>query len=135
MFVNQFCEIRYISQTIHRIELKFYEKILDTWNYIVVNFQVIWSLGTYYFRGSELLDKPCQICQITPLCTVWNIYGVIGGMFLRFKLGWKLDISSFLTINGRLNNSSKRKRTCLKSWLKSTKKSVKIRNSSYMEEF
>ena len=63
--INQFCEIKYISQTIHRIKLKFYKEILDTWNYIVVNFQVIWSLGTYYFRGSELLDKPCQVCQIT----------------------------------------------------------------------
>jgi hypothetical protein len=101
--------------------------IIDTWNYIVVNFQVIWSLRTYYFRGSKLLDKPCQICQITSSCTVWNISRVIGGIFLRFKLGWKLDISSFLTINGRVNNSFKRKRTtCLKSRPKSTKKVQKL---------
>jgi hypothetical protein len=50
-FADQFCKIKHISQIIHRMELKFYRKILDTLNYIMVNVQVKLSLETYFFRG------------------------------------------------------------------------------------
>jgi len=46
IFINYFCKIK----------LKFHKDIVDTWNYIVINFQVKWSLRTYYFKGSNLLD-------------------------------------------------------------------------------
>jgi hypothetical protein len=38
MSANKFYEIRHISQTIHQNELKFYNGILDIYNYILVNF-------------------------------------------------------------------------------------------------
>jgi len=34
IFVGQFCEIKHISQKIHRNKLKFYREIQDIWNYI-----------------------------------------------------------------------------------------------------
>jgi hypothetical protein len=40
MFANQFCKIKHISRIIHQIKPKIYRKILDTWNYIVVNFHI-----------------------------------------------------------------------------------------------
>jgi hypothetical protein len=88
------------------------------------------------FRGLKLLDKSCQICQIRPLCIVWDISGATSGMLLRFKLSCKLDISSLPTIYGRPNNSSRQQRTtCLKSELKICQECAKIEDSSYMEEF
>jgi hypothetical protein len=38
MFVDQFCEIGHISQTIHQNKLKFYKEILDTWKEVFVIF-------------------------------------------------------------------------------------------------
>jgi hypothetical protein len=38
MHIYQFYEIKYISQTIHRVELNLYRKILDTLNYIMIKF-------------------------------------------------------------------------------------------------
>ena len=49
LFVNQFCDIMHISQTILQIKMKFYMKVLDTWNYIMVDFHVIWSLKNILF--------------------------------------------------------------------------------------
>jgi len=43
--------------------MKFYREILDTWNYIVVSVPVIWISGTYYLRGSKLLDESFQILR------------------------------------------------------------------------
>jgi hypothetical protein len=43
MYVDRFCEIWHISQVIHRNKLEIYRKILDTWNYILINFQFKWS--------------------------------------------------------------------------------------------
>jgi hypothetical protein len=40
-------------------------------------------------------------------CTFWDIYGATSGLLLQFKLGWKLDISSFPAIYVRLSNSSR----------------------------
>ena len=40
MFANQFCKIKHISRTVHQIKPKIYREILDTWNYIVVNFHI-----------------------------------------------------------------------------------------------
>jgi hypothetical protein len=81
----------------------------------------------YYFRWSKLLDKSCQICQTRSLCTVWDISRATSGMLLWFNFDWKLDISSFLTIYGRLINSSRQERMiCLKSWLKSAKNVWKL---------
>jgi hypothetical protein len=133
---DQFCEIRHISQTIYWKNMKFYNEILDTWIYILLNVQVKWSSETYYFKGLKLLDKSCQICQTRHLCTVWDIFGATGGILVRFKLGWKLDITSFPTIYGVPINSSGRKRTtCLKSWLKICQDCEKIKDSGYMKEF
>jgi len=70
IFVDQFCKFKDISQTAHRNELKFYREILDTWNYILINFQVKLSLEIYYFRWLKLLEKSCWICHIRPLCTI-----------------------------------------------------------------
>jgi hypothetical protein len=53
----------------------------------MVDFQVKWSLETYYFRESKLLDEYCQMCQTRLLCTVWNISRAIGVILLRFRLG------------------------------------------------
>jgi hypothetical protein len=70
------------------------------------------------------------------LCTVWDIYGAKGGILLRFKLVWKLDILIFSTIYGRPNNSSRRERiNCLKLGLKISQECAKIRDSDYLEEF
>jgi hypothetical protein len=33
-------EIKHISQTVYQFKLKSYMEILDTWNYILVNFQI-----------------------------------------------------------------------------------------------
>jgi len=41
ILIDQFCEIKHISQTVHQIKLKFYSKILETWNYILINFRSI----------------------------------------------------------------------------------------------
>jgi len=40
IYVDQFCEIRHIFQTVHRNEQNFYREILYTWNYILVNLQI-----------------------------------------------------------------------------------------------
>jgi hypothetical protein len=32
-----------------------------------------WSLGTYYFRKSNLLDESCQICKTRPSWAVLDI--------------------------------------------------------------
>jgi hypothetical protein len=101
---SQFCEITHISQIVHHNKLNFYRKILDIWNYILIYFQVKWISVTNYFRWSRLLDKSYQICQTRPLCIVRDISGAIGGIFLLFKLGWKLYILIFSTIYGMLNN-------------------------------
>jgi len=77
---DQFCKMRYISQTVHQNKLKYYRKILDIWNYILVNFQVKWSSEKYYF------DKSCEIYQTRPLCTIWDIFGVTGK--LVFDSSW-----------------------------------------------
>jgi hypothetical protein len=51
-------------------------------------------------------------------CTIWDISGATGGILLRFKLDWKLDILGFPTKYDRSIKSSKRERkTCLKSYL------------------
>ena len=62
---------------------------------------------TQYFRELNLLDESFQICQTKPLCIVWNISIALSGFFLKFKLGYKLDISIFSTIYGRPSNSSR----------------------------
>jgi hypothetical protein len=50
-----------------------------------------------------------------------------GEILLQLKLNWKLDISSFTTIYGRLSNSSIRERTmCLKLGLKYAKNVRKL---------
>jgi hypothetical protein len=117
-------------------QAEFYKEILDAWNYNSVTFQVKWSLGTYYFKRSKLLEKSGHISQTRSLCTVWDIFGAIGGTLLRFKLFWKLDISSFPTIYSRPNNSSRREiMTCLKSKLKIYQECANIRDLGYMEEF
>jgi hypothetical protein len=70
MFADQFFKIGHISQTVHQNKLKVYMDILDTWNYIFLNFQVKWIWKTCYFKGLNLLDKYIQIYQTRPLCTV-----------------------------------------------------------------
>jgi len=70
MFVGHICKIRHISQTMYWIELIFYKEIKDTCKYIVIKFRVKWSLGTYLFRESKLLDESSQIYQTRLLCTV-----------------------------------------------------------------
>jgi hypothetical protein len=72
---NQFCKIDNISQTVYHNEMKFYKKILDISNYILIIFQIKWSSRTYYFQGSKLLDKSYQICQTRSLCIVYDISG------------------------------------------------------------
>jgi hypothetical protein len=52
---DQFCKIGHIFQNIHRIKLRCYKKILDTWNYIVVNFQFNLSFRTYYLKFSNFI--------------------------------------------------------------------------------
>jgi hypothetical protein len=89
MSSDYFYEMRHISQTVDWNELKSYRKILDIWNYILVNFQIKWSSGTYYLKGSKLLDKSCQIYHTRRFYTVCDIFGVTCGILLRFNLGWK----------------------------------------------
>jgi hypothetical protein len=86
MFVGRICKIRHISQTIYWIELIFYKEIKDTCKYIVITFYVKWSLGTYLFKESKLLDESSQIYQTRLLCTVWKISGETRGILLHFKL-------------------------------------------------
>ena len=74
--IDQFCEIKYISQIVHQNDFKYYSKKLDTWSYIFANVQVKWSSKTYYFRGSKLLDKSYQLYQTKSLCTIWDILEV-----------------------------------------------------------
>jgi hypothetical protein len=50
MHINQFCEIRHISQNIYWIKLKFYREILETCKYIMVSLQVNQSSVTYYLN-------------------------------------------------------------------------------------
>jgi len=118
--------------------MKFYRKILDISSYILIIFQIKWSSRTYYFWASKLLDKSCQICQTTSLCTIYDISGdtYIYEILLLFKLGWKLDIFIFLKIYGRPSNLSRQERTiCLKLGLKICKEYTKIEDLGYIEEF
>jgi len=64
MFADQFFKIGHLDK------LKVYMDILDTWNYIFLNFQVKWIWKTCYFKGLNLLDKSIQIYQTRPLYTV-----------------------------------------------------------------
>jgi len=133
MSVDQFCEIEHIFQTIYQNELTFYREILDTWNYILVNFQVKWSSKTFYFIGLKLLTN---LVKFVKLDLYWDIYESTSRILLRFKWGYKLHIASFPTIYIRPSNSSRWKRiTCLKSGLKIYKQCAKTRDSSYMKGF
>ena len=112
----------YISQIVYWIELKFYIEILETWNCILINFQVKWSSEIYYFKGLKLVDESCQICQTRSSYTIWDISRATSGVLLLLKLRWKLDISIIPIVYCRLINSFRReKTTCLKSGLKSVK--------------
>jgi hypothetical protein len=117
--------------------MKFYKKILDISNYILIIFQIKWSSRTYYFQGSKLLDKSCQICQTRSLCIVYDISGdTYIWILLLFKLGWKLDIFIFLKIYGRPSNLSRQERTtCLKLRLKICQEYMKIGDLGYIEKF
>jgi hypothetical protein len=128
MLAGQFYEIMHISQTVHWIELKFYMEILETWNCILINFQVKWSSETYYFRGLKLVHKSCQIYQTRSSYTIWDISKATSGVLLLLKLRWELDISIIPTVYCRLINLCRReKTTCLKSGLKSAKNIWKLK--------
>jgi hypothetical protein len=50
--------------------MKFYNEILDTWIYILLNVQVKWSSETYYFKGLKLLDKSVKL----DICVLFETY-------------------------------------------------------------
>ena len=54
-------------------------------------------------------------------------------IMLRFKLGWKVHIRTFLEIYGRPTNSyGQRKTTCLNSRLKSTRNIRKVKKHCFL---
>ena len=73
MSVDQFWVIRHISQIVYQNKIKFYREILDTKKYILGNYHVKLSSGTYYFIGSKLQDKSYQICHTRP-CVLFGTY-------------------------------------------------------------
>lgn len=73
MSVDQFWVIRHISQIVYQNKIKFYREILDIRKYILGNYHIKLSSGTYYFIGSKLQDKSYQICHTRP-CVLFGTY-------------------------------------------------------------
>ena len=76
-------------------------------------FSWFWMFGLISYKFIRL-----DICVF-----VWSISKTTGGILLRFKLRWKINISMFLSIFDSLSNSSWKKRTMyLRLDLRSTRK-------------